>query len=184
MNNKTITIGIDFDDVYGDMMERLLYRYNNDYNDNLTKASFTEWDMSKVVKPECGSKIYKYFNDPTLYNGMQIIPNATDGVMSLKTLGYRVVFITHTFEGQEGVKYKILKSHGVIDSKKDYFEAEDKSLICVDYLIDDRPLNVQATRGIGILFSQPHNAYFGWDLRFDNWNDIVKFFVEEKNENM
>jgi 5'(3')-deoxyribonucleotidase len=61
-----------------------------------------------------------------------------------------------------------------MEDDKDFIQALDKSLIDCDYLIDDRPENIESTRGMGILYSQPHNQNFEWKYRANNWEEVVQ----------
>ena len=59
-----LTVAVDVDDVCADLLTEWLYRYNLEYEDNLTVADVDRWDLSEQVKPECGKKIYNYLRDP------------------------------------------------------------------------------------------------------------------------
>ena len=76
-----------------------------------------------------------------------------------------------------GIKYKILRNAGLIIDDKDYIEAKDKSLIASDWMIDDKPENVQTAFGRGILFRRPHNLQFQWADSVNNWNETMNFFL-------
>src|SRR5690606_17027003 len=160
MNNKTFTIGIDVEDVTASLLQECLYRYNCDYSDNLKADSIKEWDLVPYVKKECGKKIYEYIEDPSIYDFVEPVEDSWWGVNCLRQFGHRIVFITSSTQGHAGRKYQWLQDHNFLPNRKDYIEAGDKSLVCVDYLVDDRPYNVESTRGIGVLLSRPHNLYF------------------------
>lgn len=181
MNNKTFTIGIDVDDVLAALLNEWLRRYNFDFSDNLQSEDIKQWDLVPYVKEECGKRIYEYIEDPTIYDNIEPIENAWWGVNCLRQFGHRVIFITSSTQGHAGRKYRWLQEHNFLPNRKDYIEAEDKSLICINYLVDDRPLNVEKSKGVGVLFSKPHNLYFDWNLRMNNWEEVAKYFMNETN---
>ena len=79
-------LALDIDSVLADLMPVWVERYNIDYNDNLTVKKIKDWDMSRFVKPECGKKIFDYLNDPNLYDYVNPIENAWEGVNALKNI--------------------------------------------------------------------------------------------------
>jgi 5'(3')-deoxyribonucleotidase len=181
MNKKIIAI--DIDGVSGDLIsEWIINRYNNDWNDSLKYEDIKDWGVHQFVKPECGLKIYDYLQDPSLYDNVLPISGAINGVFYLKTLGYRVIFVTHSTLGHAGRKFKWLLQHGFIEAEDDYCEAKDKSLILANYMIDDYIANVNSFKGQAILFTQPYNKRFLFTPRCDEWASVCRYFKNESNK--
>ena len=176
-------IFVDIDGTTLDLMGILLEIYNIDYNDNLTPNDITEWEFANLVKPEAKDKVYGYFDDPSLYWAMQPLPFAVEGISFLKSLGYRIIFATHSTMGASGAKYKRLKELGLIEKQDDYIEAKDKSLLFGDYLIDDGIHNIKVFKsGIPILFSQKWNEKEVYSPRVNGWKEVMNYFeiMEER----
>jgi len=153
-------IALDIDGVLADLISEVLNLYNNDWEDNLTPADIREWMFHKLVKPECGTKVYAYMKIPTIYNNVKPYPYAKELVLWLKNEEYRVIFITHSLPEVAGKKFKWLLKHGMIEKEDDYVEAKDKSLIHANILLDDGVHNIESFRGTGVLFRQPWNTYY------------------------
>jgi 5'(3')-deoxyribonucleotidase len=164
-------IAVDVDDVVCDLISTWISRYNFDYKDNLNKNSITDWDIGRFVLPSCGKKIYKYIEDPSIYNDCQPIEDSLEAINLLKKMG-RVIFVTSPTIGCAGRKYVWLKDHGYIDKLNDYVEARDKSLIKYSYLIDDGLHNVKNNKN-SYLFSQPWNTRFDYPNRINNWREFI-----------
>lgn len=162
---------IDVDDVTCDLMTEWLSRYNKDYDDNLKKENITDWDISRFVKPECGKKIYKYVEDPSIYDHCKPIEGSLNAINQLRKAG-RAIFVTSWNIGIAGRKYTWLKDHGYIDSIDDYFEAHDKNMIKFDILIDDGFHNFKSKYS-GLLFSQPWNMKLDHYRRINNWEEFM-----------
>jgi 5'(3')-deoxyribonucleotidase len=168
---KNIIIAVDCDDVCINLIDRWLYEYNSDFEDNLTRNDITDWDVQKFVKPECGTKIYRYIEDKTMYDYCQPVADSLEGVNLLRTMG-RVIFVTHPTIGTAGRKYVWLKENGYIDSMEDYVEAKDKSLINFDFLIDDNYHNICRYKN-SFLFNQPWNEKYFYAQRIKNWREYI-----------
>lgn len=178
-------IAVDVDDVCADLVPAWLDRYNLEYDDCLTRESCTEWDLTKIVKPECGAAIYDYLKDPQLYDFVEPIDGARTGVAALRRANHQVVFVTscgydaQTVAASAGAKLEWLQRYGFLprdaSAAKHYIIASDKSRIRADILIDDRPLNVDTFWGRGLLFDQPHNRTAApLRVRVMNWFDAVR----------
>lgn len=171
-------LAVDVDGVLADVHTTWLARYNHDYHDNLTKEQWTTWNIEKLVKPECGKKIFKYIEDPSIYDDTLPIDGALERINVLKR-SYRVIFVTTSTLGASGKKFLWLKQHGFLTKQEDYVECKDKSLVYSQYLIDDDIKNivkpVPYDNRINILFTEPWNKDFMWVYRMDDWESFFDF---------
>lgn len=174
-------IALDIDGVIAGLLPTWVKWYNFDYRDNLDYRQIDQWDMTPFVKDVCGKDIYAYIKNPKIYDEVKLIHNSLWGVDSLKSMGYRIIYVTSTPVGCEGRKFSYLNDHGFQVSRKDYFEAEDKSLIASDYLVDDRDLNVTTAWGQGIVFTAEYNKTLTGYPRVNNWMEVVDFFSKQKD---
>ena len=71
-----MNILVDIDDTINNLAYAWLDFYNKDYQDKLQYDELTNWDWSKVVKPECGQKIYSYLHSPYLYELIKPVKNS------------------------------------------------------------------------------------------------------------
>ncbi len=174
------TILLDVDDVTVDLITVWLSLYNEKYNDNITEHEIETWDISHYVK--CGDDIYNFLKNYNLYDTVIPVTGAIEGIEYLRELEFRVVFVTASTPEQSGRKYKLLMDYEILDNRKNYIEALDKSLVIGDYLIDDNPDNVINAFGQGIVFTKPWNKNLTGYPRVSNWNDIVEYFARVANE--
>ena len=178
-------IAIDCDDVVFDLINPWLKFYNNTYKDNITKDKIIQWDFTPLLKQECGKKIYEYLNIPDIYDNIQPIEGALEGINKLKSMGHRIVYAT---AGSHRGKYLRLKELGFLDKEEDYVEARDKSLILADILIDDRPFNLWQFKGkYGIVFEEPWSDDEDIEYRAKDWKEVVSIIkkiskMEKKND--
>lgn len=158
---------VDVDGVCANLGKAWIGIYNRLWNDDLDYRSVKSWGVHQYVKPECGFKVYDILEMPALYDEVEPIPGAFEGVENLKHAGdYRVVFATSSVNRSAGVKLRWLVKHHFLEwgeretLSRDYIEIHDKSLLRGFALIDDGPHNVSGFAGIGLLYKDYHNVDF------------------------
>jgi 5'(3')-deoxyribonucleotidase len=164
---------VDVDDVCADLMTVWLNEYNWDFEDNLKREDMTDWNISLFVKKECGNKILRYIEDPTMYDFIQPLPDSLEGVNILRKIG-RVVFVTSATNGCAGRKFRWLQEKEFNPAIEDYIEAKDKSLIKYDIMIDDNFNNIKDGKN-NILFNQPWNKKYTYPHRMSNWKQMIDY---------
>ena len=176
-----ITLGIDVDDTVGGLVSQWLQLYNFDHNDNLQEKDIKSWAIGQYTK--IGDKIYDYLKDPSLYDFVMPVENVSWGLRTLRRFGFRVIFITASTPEQSGRKYRWLQEWDLIDSRKNYVEALDKTLIKCDYLVDDNPDNIINATCQGVVFTREWNKYLGNIYpRVNNWEEVVSYFSKVKED--
>lgn len=175
-----VTIAVDVDGTVADLYPELFRLYNKDYNDHVTVESAMPAYGHETwhIKKECGSKILDYFDLPTIYDNINPVPGALEGIQYLRDLHYRIVFNSSCFINRSDDKLKWLIKHKFIKGSdrlfKDWMVVADKSLINADIMIDDRPENIYNFKGLGIIFNQPYNQDALADARLKGWDDIIR----------
>ena len=164
-------IGVDIDDTILSLIDRWCEAYNKDFDDNLKPSDITDWSFDQFVKPEAKDNIYDYIYSPEIFEYARPIEGALESINYLKNQGHRIIYISAN--NPCNVKERWLIKNGFAEDETSLICAYNKSLISVDFLVDDKFQNVRDTQGIGILFNQPHNFKYEWDLRANNWDEVV-----------
>jgi 5'-nucleotidase len=179
--NQPKLIAADVDGFLANLHVPWYGRYNKDYDDNLQVDTVTEWGVHKFVKPECGTKIYEYLDDPTLYDDVLPYCGALETITALKNFGHRVIYATASPAKSYGRKFDWLKQYGFITDQKDYIETRDKSLVRADILIDDYQGNLDVFVGRKILFGQPWNLSEEFNPKYlyaYTWREVILYCNE------
>ena len=185
-------IACDADGVTCNLHEPWLRRYNRDYGDSLTVADWKGWNIHRFVKPECGKKIYDYLHDPDLYEEVQPIDGALEGVRALRAAGHQVIFSTSCAWGMTDQKAEWFRRYGFIEGERtamlpeEFIPVMDKLHIDADLLIDDRAETVrrwvELKQKRALLFLYPwnaslidevHSAFWMRCERVRDWSQIV-----------
>jgi 5'(3')-deoxyribonucleotidase len=185
-------IAIDVDGVVVNLLYSWLRRYNQEFEDHLTPADVTSFNLRDVVKPAAHDRIYEYLQEPGLYDEAPVIPYARRVVARLCELGYRPIFCTSCVPGPGTTeKHNWLVRHGFLPNSThlyggfhpDYVMMNDKTLINAMVLIDDRGDTIDAftEQGrFGILFKTPR-----WEARWytlDRWACLLALLGKMKAE--
>jgi 5'(3')-deoxyribonucleotidase len=187
-------IAVDADGVVCDLHTEWYRRYNRDYNDTLTLERVVGWGLHEFVKPECGKDIYKYLSDPDLYDYIQPVAGAVEGVAALRALGHELVFVTACVYGMTDQKARWFERFGLCALNdggralpKDFFPTGNKNRVDAHLLIDDGAHNIRAwveeRQRQAILFEYPHNRFLLDEVhsafwmrchRVSTWEQIVR----------
>lgn len=176
MSNR-ISIGIDLDTTLNTLNVDWLDLYNKDYNDNLAPKDLLTWDMTKYVKPECNKKIFDYLFQPYFFRSLGIQPNAYEVTKYLQDTYNFDLYIVTAYSYQTCYdKAEWVKEHLPHIPVENIIFCNDKSKINMHYLIDDRDLNIETFKGIGIVFDQPYNRHLKDYIRCNGWLEIKQLY--------
>lgn len=181
----------DVDQVVAHMHPEWLGRYNRDFGDTLRTEDLRSWAVSEHVKPEARERIFDYLQDPDLYDNVEPVVGALEGIVALRQAGDTVVFASACTFAQTDQKVRWLVRHGFLQGNRhthhlprDFVAIQDKTLLQGDVLIDDSPHTIKAwTEGMrrtSIMLQYSYNqaldmtsAAWLWCHRAATWADVV-----------
>ncbi|MCM3257043.1 5'-3'-deoxyribonucleotidase [Paenibacillus lautus] len=173
-------LAVDQDNVIADLLFEWVRRYNNDFNDNLKPEQINSWNWHGLCKPECGSNIYTYMDDPDLFLNLPVMEGSQETLKELSNI-YDIYIVTAPFNLNNVVpKYEWLKKHFPFLDEDKFVFTRDKSIIRAEYLIDDKPSNLETFRGNQILYTAPHNLNEERFYRVNNWIDVREILLDWK----
>lgn len=176
MNRKTI--GIDLDQVLNDLNAKWIKYYNEEYHDSLTKEDIKSWGIEEYTKPECGKNIFKYLSIPGFFRDLEVQQNAQEVVKWLCE-NYEVYILSASHYAVCGDKGEWLQEFFPFIEYHNIMFCHNKSLVHLDYLIDDYGGNLENFTGKKILFDSHHNQTEDRFTRAKGWLEIKNYFEEE-----
>ena len=173
-----ITWLLDVDDTVLDLSKTWLKWYNHDYDDDLTKDKIVTWAIGDYTK--IGDKFYEYLKYKNLYDHVDPVNNALEGVNFLRSFPKsKIVYCTHVM-GHPGQKYDALRQFGLLIDGDGYFEGYgasiNKNYINADVLIDDGPKHILNSNKIAMCFNQPWNMSLEGQFRVGGWIEFMEIF--------
>ncbi|GAB2724271.1 5'(3')-deoxyribonucleotidase [Paenibacillus thermoaerophilus] len=166
---------LDMDSVIVDLMTEWHRRYNEDYNDNLSVEKLASWESELYVKPECGTKIYDYLDQPGLFANLPPVPGAIECLYRMRD-DYELIIVTSSRTYAYTEKEQWVERHLPFIGKRNLIFAHRKELIRGDLLFDDAPHNLEdfaATGRLAIAMDYPYNRNVNVP-RVNNWEQFER----------
>jgi len=142
-----LTVLVDLDAIVADSLKKWLALYNKDYDDNLTVAGVTEYDISKAVKPEACKTIYDYIRRHDFFDNLEPIEGAIKVLSRLRDDGHNVVILSAPASNPLSAAKKITWAQEHLKVKRQQVMLGHlKHLVKGDVFIDDSPDNIVSYR--------------------------------------
>lgn len=167
-----LMIALDVDGPCAMQTDTWLQYYNEAYNDDLQFNEVTEWNIANLVKPECGSKIYDFLQEPEFYARTKPVPGYQEGVKELRSLGYEITYVTSCPLGTADQKFEWVLRHDPDATWHDVIVAYNKHRITGDVLIDDGPHNLSDSLMKTVRFAMPWNKGSAAHAHAHGWEDM------------
>ena len=121
--------------------------------------------------------------DEVFFDCLGVIEEAQEVVRDLLR-EHEVFIVSAAMEIPESfaAKHRWLRRHFPFISASNIVFCGNKRIIDVDYLIDDEARHLSNFRGIGVLFSAPHNLNETAYERVAHWQDVRRTFLGFENK--
>jgi 5'(3')-deoxyribonucleotidase len=179
MSCRRLRIAIDMDEVLADSLGRHLAAYNEAFQAGLTRGELDGRSLEASIPPERAAAARELVLTPHFFRDLELIPGSREVVRALAER-YEVFIASAAMEVPTSfaAKYAWLCEHFPFVPPSHLVFCGDKSVLDVDYLIDDTPRHFDRFRGTPILFSAPHNRSESRYLRADGWEDVRLLFLD------
>ncbi len=160
----------DLDGICCNLMKKWLTHYNRDYDDDLTEAEITSWEWHKLVKPECGKRIYHYLNRPGFFADLEPIEGCIPSLERLSRV-CELVVVTASPREAAGDKMRWVQKHLPMVPRGNVMITYRKDLVRGDFMFDDAPKNLRNHPAIRIMLDYPYNRDFHDCHRVRSWQE-------------
>ena len=180
-----LRIAVDMDEVIADSFSKHLRHYNEQTGENLTHEMVTHNGLRPLI-PDKHKEIYNRvpFADD-FFADLEVIDGSRAALEKLSQ--QHDVFITSAamdVPTSFDAKYKWLERNFPFIPPARIVFCGDKHIINADLLIDDRSRHFKKFRGIGILFTAPHNAREAAPLRANGWDEVLQIIASHSTQNI
>lgn len=172
------TVVLDFDGVIADLSREWIKRLNVRYGTDYRPGDITRWDMASFFPEEEPGGVYGILHESNLYDYVEPMYGALEGVKELRDMGFRVK-VASSCVGSTMVEGKLrwMRRYGLFPEPyrhwpEDFIATPDKSVIRGKFLVDDKPKNLHGFVGNRILFDAPYNKDAHY-RRVRRWDELV-----------
>lgn len=172
-------IAIDMDDTVVDTSAALIAAYNAMFGAAVTKADLAGRYLPEILEGEHRRWVEQVFANEGFFRDLPVMPGSQKVIHALMKR-YEVFITTAAMEvpSSFAAKFDWLRRHFPFIPPSHFVFCGDKSVLAVDFLIDDQPRHFERFRGQGILFSAPHNLPETRYERVHSWSDVERLFLD------
>lgn len=173
-------ICVDMDEVLADTLSEHLRRYNEEYDEAISKEDLEGKVLWDIVSADRHERLRQYLHAEDFFADLEVVRDSQE-VMKGLCVRFDVFIATAAMHvpNSLGPKYRWLQRHFPFIPPTHYVFCGDKSILLANYLIDDLPRNLDRFCGHGLLYSAPHNAHAQGHTRVNDWVEIAEFFARE-----
>ena len=167
-------IAIDMDEVLADTSAHQLAWYERDFGPGLTRADLHGQHFHTLVPEAHRPRVREHLHHPTFFRDIPLMAGAVEAIHALSAR-YEIFVASAAMEHPVSftAKFEWLREHFPDIAPSHCVFCGDKSVLGVDYLIDDSPYQLVQFRGQPIIFTAPHNVHETRFRRVADWPDAV-----------
>jgi 5'(3')-deoxyribonucleotidase len=166
-------VAIDMDDVMADTSGKHLRAYNHAFSCRLTVDDLGGRTLEEAVPRDRADTARSLVLDPHFFADLPVVEDCQAVVRQLAER-YEVFIASAAMEVPTSfaAKYAWLRRHFPFIPPSHIVFCGDKSVLDVDYLIDDTPRHFERFRGTPLLFTAPHNGTEDRYPRVKGWREV------------
>jgi 5'(3')-deoxyribonucleotidase/uncharacterized protein with PQ loop repeat len=171
-------ISLDMDGVMADTLPKYLRTYNQAFGDHLALADLQGRALEEAVPVERAAAARALLCAPGFFRDVEVMEGCQEVVRELAER-YEVLVASAAMDVPTSFddKYAWLREHFPFIPPSHIVFCGDKSVLDVDYMIDDEPRHFARFRGTPVLFSAPPNAGESRYARVASWADVRRLLL-------
>ena len=171
--HERLRIAVDMDEVITDALGKQLCLYNQRYGTSASRSDLHGKNLVDIAPAQHKEWLVSMLHEPGFFADLEPTPGSLEGMAKL--CAQHDVFIASAatqFPNSFNDKLAWLKHHLPQIPLNRVIFCGDKSILNVDYLIDDSAYHFEGLRGVGLLFDAPHNRDKSGYFRVHGWEEV------------
>jgi 5'-nucleotidase len=171
-------ICVDMDEVMADTLSEHLRRYNESFDEAVTPEHLEGKGLWEYVPEDRRQQLRDFLDAEDFFEDLPLMQGAQEVLRDLSQR-FEIFIATQamTVPNSLGPKYRWLQRHFPFIPPTHYVFCGNKSILLADYLIDDLPRNLERFRGVGLLYTAPHNLTATAFTRVKDWEEVATYFA-------
>jgi 5'(3')-deoxyribonucleotidase/uncharacterized protein with PQ loop repeat len=180
-HSRRLRVAIDMDEVIADSLTRHLQLYNRATGESLSADLISDIGLDAAIPARYREVFERLPHQDGFFDDLGVIEDSQRAVRLLDA-SFDVFITSAAMEVPSSfdAKFKWLQRHFPFIPPSRIVFCGDKEIVDADYLIDDRSRHFSRFRGIGILFTAPHNARERARVRANDWQDVLAILPEAR----
>ena len=183
-----LKIAIDFDSTLFPTMERVIELYNKKHNTSIELSQITMYNLHDNFDSNIADELLELFVDKSVYDNLQPYKGAVRTIKTLVEHGHEIYIATSTDVRNLEWKEQLLQKHFPFIPKNNLIRIDNKALLNVDVMIEDKTENLVQTFADRVCFDQPWNYNEETDYvysisRIHYWGEILNIINEIERKN-
>ena len=178
MDKKKITVALDLDGVIWDLVNPWVDEYNRVCNDNLLYEDIKHYDLSKVMTKAPDGKYWWFLEQPYFWDLVEPFGNSFK-YMKKMNKEFNLFIATKTHYDLYKMKVEKLLEAFPFLKYNQIICISNKSLLDVDFLVDDCIENLKGGKFIPIVLDAPYNKNCDF-LRAKDLKEVYELIKEIK----
>lgn len=179
--NRRPRIALDMDGVMADTLPKFLRVYNEAFGESLTERDVEGHEVQDAVPAERAAAAHALLLAPGFFRDIPVMADCQEVVRELSQR-YEVFVASAAMDVPASFddKFAWLREHFPFIPTSHLVFCGDKSVLDVDYLIDDSPRHFAHFQGKPVLFTAPLNAGETRYLRVSGWRDVRRLLLGDE----
>ncbi|HKO47721.1 MAG TPA: hypothetical protein VJV79_08355 [Polyangiaceae bacterium] len=146
-------------------------------------ATLAQCDLRKLASAEHVQQMEELLHEGELFGTFDVVPGSQTALERLaRTHDLFIATAAMEYPASCAAKFQWLRKHFPFIAPSQIVFCGDKSILNVDWLLDDNTRNFRGLTGRGVLFSAPHNGAESWAPRVTGWQEAFDFFRSQAAE--
>jgi 5'-nucleotidase len=170
---ERLRIAVDMDEVLTDTLGKQIRLYNQRYGTSASRSDLHGNNLVDIAPEPHKEWLVSMLHEPGFFADIEPMPGALEAMEKL--CAQHDVFIASAatqFPNSFNDKLAWLKQYLPQIPLNHIIFCGDKSILNVDYLIDDSAYHFKGLRGTGLLFDAPHNRDKKGYFRVHGWTEV------------
>lgn len=171
------------DEVIADAFTTQWHWYRDRHGYDWDPATVVHSDLRKLASPEHVQQMEELLHLGSVFGTFAVVPGSQTALAELaKTYDVFIATAAMEYPASCAAKFQWLQTHFPFIPPSQIVFCGDKSILNVDWLLDDNVRNFRGLAGRGVLFSAPHNRAEPWHLRVTGWDEAYEFFQNQASQ--
>jgi len=173
-------LAVDMDEVIADSFTTQWQWYRDCHGYDWDPATLANCDLRKLAAPEHVQQMEDLLHRGSVFGTFEVVPGSQRALEQLsRTHDVFIATAAMEYPASCAAKFQWLQTHFPFIAPSQIVFCGDKSILNVDWLLDDNTRNFRSLAGQGVLFSAPHNGTESWTPRVSGWQEAYDFFRDQ-----